>query len=144
MNEKLTALEERLRKIDYAIEKEDWFLAFANVVSYFEHYGYLAIRAYCVRENVKLTRKAIESLKRDFSAGNIALLLRVLKLIDDETYSSMKEIITERNKLVHPGREGIRYRDEKKKESAIRLLNKAKECIQKIKSTIKVRRRNKP
>ena len=103
MSEKLTALDERLGEIDYAVEKEDWFLAFADVVSYFEHYGYFAIRAYCVRENLKLTRKAIDSLKRDFSTGNIALLLLVLKLIDDETYSSMKKIIAERNRLVHPG-----------------------------------------
>lgn len=133
------AFENRLRKIDIAIKKEDWFSGFANTVSYFEHYGYFAIRAYCVREKVKLTRKAMESLKRNVSAGNIALLLRLLKLIDNKTYLSMKKIIEERNKLVHPGRKGIAYRDRKNKDTAISLLNQGKECMQKIKDTIKLR-----
>ena len=132
--------EKRLRKIDDAKEEEDWFSAFANTVSYFEHYGYFAIRAYCVREKVKLTGKAMGSLKRNLSAGNIALLLRVLKLIDNETYSGMKKIIEERNKLVHPGREGIAYRDRKKKDTAIRLLNQGKECLRKTKGTITLRK----
>lgn len=132
--------QKRLRIIDHAREEEDWFSAFANAVSYFEHYGYFAIRAYCVREKVKLTGKAMESLKRNLSAGNIALLLRVLKLIDNETYSSMKKIIEERNKLVHPGRKGIAYRDRKKKDTAIRLLNQGKECLRKIKGTITLRK----
>lgn len=131
--------QKRLRIIDDAKE-EDWFSAFANAVSYFEHYGYFAIRAYCVREKVKLTGKAMESLKRNLSAGNIALLLRVLKLIDNETYSSMKKIIEERNKLVHPGRKGIAYRDRKKEDTAIRLLNQGKECLRKIKDTIRLRK----
>lgn len=143
MSEKLTPLEERLRRIDKAIEKEDWFSGFTNAITYFEHYGYLALRAHCVRENVELTSKAMKSLK-SLGAANIALSLFILKIIDEETYSSLKKIIEERNNLVHPGRRGIRYRDEKKKESAIRLLNKAKEHIQKIQITIKVRRRNKP
>lgn len=140
MSETLTSFEQRLRNVDDAIENEDWFSGFANAVSYFEHYGYFAIRSYCVRENVKLTRKAMESLKRNLSAGNITLLLRILKLIDNETYSSMKKIIEERNKLVHPGRKGIAYRDRKKKNTAIRLLNQGKECMWKIKDAIKLRK----
>jgi hypothetical protein len=135
----LTAFKQRLGKINEAIEKEDWFSGFANAVSYFEHYGYFAIRAYCARQKVELTKTAMKSLK-DLSVGNIALLLRVLKLIDSKTYSGIKKIVKERNKLVHPARKGILYRDMKKKETAIRLLNQAKEDMCKIKDTIEVRK----
>ena len=85
---------------------------------------------------MKLTKKATNSLKRH-SAGDIALLLRILKLIDNETYSTMKKIIEERNKLVHPGRKGITYREQKKKERAIELLTQAKQSITEIRSTMK-------
>jgi len=126
------------RVINDAQERRDWFAAFTNAVTYFEHYGYWAIRLYCSRENIQLTRKAKDSLK-DLGAINIALFLRILKLIDNETYSDMRKIIKERNKLVHPSRKGITYRDKKKEDNAIRLLDKAKDCIQKIRSTIMLR-----
>jgi len=132
--------------IDDAKDIEDWFAAFANAVSYFEHYGYWAIILYCYREKVQLTEKARNSLKR-LSAANICLLLRILKLTDNEAYSSMRKIIEERSNLVHPSRKGIRYRDKKKRDNAVMLLNQAKECIEKIKSTIKstkAKKGNKP
>jgi len=132
--------------IDDAKRREDWFAAFTNSVTYFEHYGYWAIRAYCLREEVELTNKAKDSLKQ-LNAANISLLLRILDIIDNDTYSNMKKIIEERNKFVHPGRKGITYRDRKKKDNAIKLLNQAKECIQKIRSEIKkgiTRRGNEP
>ena len=131
------AFQKRLRTIDDAKGEEDWFSAFANAVSYFEHYGYFAIRAYCVRKKVKLTNTAMEPLKR-LGAGNIALLLRILNLIDNDTYSNMKKIIKERNRLVHPAGKGIRYRDQKKKDTATLLLNQAEGCLRKIRDRIKL------
>lgn len=122
--------------IDECKNREDWFSAFTNSVSYFEHYGYWAIKLYCTRNNIKLTKKAIDSLK-NLGAVNVILLLRILDAIDDDAYSNMKKIIEERNKLVHPGRKGITYRDRKKKDNAIRLLNQAKESIKRIRGTIR-------
>ena len=48
-----------------------------------------------------LSKKAEASLKR-LSAANIALLLRVIGLIDNEEYSKIRNVIAERNKIVHP------------------------------------------
>lgn len=126
-----------IKVIDEAIKDQDWFSGFANAVTYFEHYGHWAINLHCHRENVELTRKAKVSLKQ-LSAVNLTLLLRILKLIDNETYSNIRKIIEERNKLVHPGRKGITYRDRKKKDKAVRLLNQAKESVRRIKGTTKV------
>ena len=130
---------ERIRKIDEAIETENWFSGFTNAVTYFEHYGYWAIRFYCHREKITLTNKAQTSIKR-LGASELALILRILELTDNRTYSNMKKIIEERNKVVHPGRRGIRYADKKKKDEATLLLEQAKECLQIIQSTVKGRK----
>jgi len=124
------------RTINYYKRKELWFPAFTNSVTYFEHFGYWAIKAHCSRNNIELTQKAKDSLK-NLQAGNIALVLRILDLIDNETYSDMKKIIEERNKLVHPGRRGITYRERKRKDRAERLLNQAKQSIKEIRKTIR-------
>ena len=124
--------------IDESKEREDWFVAFTNAVTYFEHYGYWAIKLYSARKHVKLTRKATDSLKR-LSAGDIAFLLRILKLIDNEAYSNMKKIIEERNNLVHPwSKRNNLPRTEK--ERAIELLNQANQSIREIRSTLKLRK----
>jgi hypothetical protein len=128
------AFSKRLKKIARAAKDEDWFSAFTSIVTYFEHYGYWAVRFYCGRHEITLTRKAEESLKR-LGATDLALLLRILNLINNETYSTMKKTIEERNKIVHPGQKGIRYVDKKKKDEANRLPNEAKECLKKIKNT---------
>lgn len=128
------AFAERLRRIDKALSREDWFSAFTNVVTYFEHYGCWAVRFYCLRHKINLTAKAEESLKK-LGAGDLALLLRILKIIDNDTYSMMKKTIEERNNVVHPGRKGIRYVDQKKKDEACRLINAAEECLQMIMKT---------
>ena len=125
---------ERLEKIDSAIIEEDWFSGFALAVTYFEHYGYWAIRFYCLREKIELTNKADESLKM-LGAVQLALFLRVLKLIDNETYSRMKKIVEERNKIVHPGRDSILYPDKKEKDEATMLLEQAKDCLLQIRIT---------
>ena len=123
------------RLIDYYKRKELWFPAFTNSVTYFEHFGYWAIRNHCNQNGIEFTQKAMDALK-NLRAGNIALILRILDLIDNETYSDMKKIIEERNKLVHPGRKGITYREQKQKDRAESLLNQAKQSIKKIRSTI--------
>ena len=136
--------DERLKRIDEAKSKEKWFLGFTNAVTYFEHYGYWAIRFYCNRKNITLTQKAHYSLKQ-LGATELALLLRTLKLITNDTYSKMRSIITERNKIVHPGRKGIRYAEkkkDKKKHEWTLLLKQAKECLLEIKDAVKGR--NKP
>ena len=129
---------ERMKRIDEAIETENWFLGFTNAVTYFEHYGYWAIRFYCLKKKITLTNKAQNSIKR-VGASELALILRILELIDDRIYSNMKKIIEERNKVVHPGRRGIRYVDKKKKDEATLLLEQAKECLQIIQGTVKGR-----
>lgn len=131
------AFKKRLRKVDESVRNEDWFSAFTNIVTYFEHYSYWAARFYCLRQKIELTKKAEESLKR-LSAADLALLIRILNLVDNETYSQMKKTIEERNKIVHPGQKGIRYVDSKKKDEASRLLNEAGECLKTIMSTFKV------
>jgi len=128
------ALKDRLKKVDNAVKKEDWFSAFTSVVTYFEHYGYWAVTFYCRRKKITLTEKAVESLKR-LGAVDLALLLRILDLIDNETYSTMKKTIEERNKIVHPGQKGIKYVDKQRKEEASRLLNEARESLKTIMNT---------
>ena len=101
----------------------------ASIVTYFEHYGYWAVRFYCHRKKIALTKKAEESLKK-FGASDFALLLRILKLMDNETNSVMRKTTEERNKIVHPSRKGIKYVDKKKKDEAIRLLSEAKNAYE--------------
>lgn len=121
--------------IDDCKEIEDWFSGFTNAVAYFEHFGYWAIRMHCTREKIPVTNAIKKSLS-SLSGNDIGLLLYLLKLIDAETYSEMKHVIRERNRLVHPGRKGITYRDRKKKDNAIRLLDQSKNCIREIRNTI--------
>ena len=129
------AFKKRLGKIDRAITAEDWFSGFALAVTYFEHYGYYAIRFHCFREEIALTNEAEDSLKR-LNAGQLALFLRVLNLINNEAYSKMKKVIEERNKIVHPGQENILYVDKKEADDAKALLNQAKDCLCTIKISI--------
>lgn len=133
-----TLFDERLKRIDEAKSGQKWFSGFTNAVTYFEHYGCWAIRFYCQRESITLTDKAQDSLKK-LGATELALLLRTLKLIDNDIYSKMRSVITERNKIVHPGREGIKYVKKKKDERTL-LLEQAKECLLKIKDAVKGRK----
>lgn len=136
------AFQKRLEKIDSAIIEEDWFSGFALAVTYFEHYGYWAIRFYCLREKIELTNKADASLKK-LGAVQLALFLRVLKLINNQTYSNMKKVVEERNKIVHPGRDSILYPDKKEKDEATMLLKQAKDCLLQIRITAPATQRTK-
>lgn len=88
----------------------------------------------CLREKIGLTNKADGSLKM-LGAVQLALFLRILKLINNETYSNMKKVVEERNKIVHPGRDSILYIDKKEKDKATMLLKQAKDCLLQIRCT---------
>jgi len=117
--------------INDAIERKDWFSGFTNSVTYFEHWGYWRLMWHCITNKIALKEKLL-----NFSAGDIAVVLYLLKAIDQDTYAKITKVITERNKLVHPGREGISYREKKQEDTAARLLNDAKDCIKRIKEGI--------
>lgn len=121
--------------IDDATTREDWFSGFTNSVTYFEHWGYWKLRWYCIKKGIMGTSSEKEKL-RNLHVSNLVLILHLLKLIDQDTYSRINKIIQERNKLVHPGRAGISYRDRKQKDRAVELLIDAKACIKKLKQGI--------
>lgn len=117
------------KEIDDAIERNDWFSAFAISVSFFEYYGTRRITDHCTSKNIVGCRDTVKRM----GVGNIIFILRILNFIDDDLYSKMRKTITERNKIVHPSRGGVAYRFEKQETRAIELLKDAKECIHKIK-----------
>jgi hypothetical protein len=120
--------------IDDAISREDWFSGFTNSVTYFEHWAYWRLHWYFIKNKLDI-RTLSKKLSRSH-VSNLILILYILQAIDKDTYSRINKIISERNKLVHPAREGLSYRDRKEKDRAIELLNDAKNCIAKIKEEI--------
>lgn len=131
-NETFESIDERASKeIAEAIEKEDWFLGFANSVSYLEHLGYWLLRWYCIKENIAITEKL-----KNLRVSTMVLILYLLKLIDADTFTRINTIVKERNKLIHPIKPGLSYRRKKDKEKAIKLLNDAKYCITKFREKI--------
>ncbi len=131
--------------IDKAIQNKDWFSGFANAVSYFEHFGTKRIRQYLdtdvlstVTDEVKrsklknqLEEDLGKSLER-LSVQNIVFWLYMFRIIDVDTFLGIKEIIAERNKLVHPARKGIAWRYAKPERTAKELLEKSKDYIRVI------------
>jgi len=126
-----TKYDRAMREIDDAIRTEDWFSGFANSVTYLEFFAYWLLRWYCIKKKIDVKSK-LKSLK----VSTMTLILYILKLIDTNTFTKINTIIKERNKLVHPANTGISYRDRKKKDKAIKLLNDAKFCITKLKEGI--------
>jgi len=131
--------------IDKAIQARDWFNGFAIAVSYIEHFGtikikrYLDLRILRAIDNLEERKRVRKQFKDDLgknlerlSAKDIAFLLYAFQLVDSDTCLKLRKIITERNKLVHPARKGIGWRYEKPERTARKLLQQAKECIQKI------------
>ena len=119
--------------IDEAIQREDWFSAFSNAVTYFEHWGYWRLHWYCIKEKIEIRERL-----RHLHVSTLVLILHFLKMIDTDVFSKMNKIIKERNKLIHPvsTESGITYRDRKEKDRAIELLEDAKYCIRKVKEGI--------
>jgi len=119
--------------INEAIERNDWFSAFSNAVSYLEFWNFWAIEAYCLRENIDVGRK-LERLP----VSTLTLILRLLGLIDSDTFSKMNVVIKERNRLVHrnvPEKIPI-YDTERQRAVVTRLFSDAKQCIRNVRATI--------
>jgi hypothetical protein len=89
-----TLFEERIKTVENAVNSKDWFTAFTSIVTYYEYYAYWAIRNQCTSARAKLNKKAEDSLKR-LGAANLALLLRIMDIIDNEEYSTIKRTIAE-------------------------------------------------
>jgi hypothetical protein len=123
-----TVFEERLKKVENELSEEDWFSAFSNTVTYFEYYGYWKVRNRCTSKGIRLSNKEEGSLKR-LGVANLALFLRMLDLIDSNDFAIIKNTIAERNKIVHPNQEGIRYLDTKEKKEEEQLLKSAIKCL---------------
>ena len=119
--------------IDEASQREDWFSAFSNAVTYFEHWGYWRLHWYCIKEKIEIRERL-----RHLHVSTLVLVLFLLKLIDTNVFSKMSKIIKERNKLIHPvsAESGITYRHRKEKDRAIELLEDAKYCIKNVKEGI--------
>lgn len=119
--------------IDETIQREDWFSAFSNSVTYFEHWGYWRLHWYCIKEKIEIGERL-----RHLHVSTLVLVLYLLKLIDNNVFSKMSKIVKERNKLIHPvsTESGIFYRDRKEKDRAIELLEDAKYCIKTVKEGI--------
>lgn len=119
--------------INEAIKREDWFSAFSNAVTYFEHWGYWKLRWYCIEEEIDIKERL-----RNLRVGTLTTILYILKLIDENTFSKMITIIKERNGIIHPtSKKGrITYRGKKEKDRAVQLLEDAKYCIRKLKEGI--------
>lgn len=116
------------KEIQDAIDNGDWVSAFATAVSYFEHYGARIIK----KRSESLEIPRYKDIVKNMSASSIILILRLLDLVDGETYDKMRKILQERNKLIHPERGGIGYRYRKQRTRAVELLEDAKQCIHRI------------
>jgi hypothetical protein len=116
--------------IDDAIRRKDWLSAYSNVTAYFELWGYWLLIYYCRNEKLYV-QKRIE----DFSVSNLTLVLYLLRLIDQNTFTKMTEAIKKRNAILHAGSRGEskRFLSEKEQEEAIKILENAKYCIDKLK-----------
>ena len=121
--------------IDEAIGRKDWLSAYSNAIAYFEMWGYWLLVYYCRNEKLYI-KKRIE----DLSVSNLTLVLYLLKLIDQNTFTKMTEAIRKRNAILHAGSKGEskRFLGENEQEEAIKVLENAKYCIDKLKEgTIK-------
>ncbi len=121
------------KEIDRAVKYNDWISAFATAVSYFEYYGAAIIKGRC--KSLKIPK--YKDVVKNMSVSRIAFTLRLLRLVDEKTYSKIRKAIEERNKLIHPERGGIGYKHTKERSRAIELLEDAKECIQKLREAMK-------
>ena len=126
------------KEIDDATENEDWVSAFTTAVSYFEYYGARIIKKRC--ESLEIPR--YKDIVKNMGVSNIVLILRLLNMVDRDTYQKIRKTIQERNKLIHPERGGIGYRYSKQKDRARELLEDAKECIHQIRQAMEQQRSN--
>ena len=119
--------------IDEAIKRKDWFSAFSNAVTYFEHWGYWRLEWYCIKENIGFRDRL-----KHLNVSTLIHILFLLKIIDEDTFSKIIVTIRERNRLIHPAsrNSGISYRYRKDRDKATQILDDAKQCIQRIKAGV--------
>ena len=121
------------RQMDMAIDRNDWLSAFAVAVGYFEYYGAEILKKRYKSLGIPELRRTVEELR----VGTMAFVLRLLKIVEIDTYSKMRRIIKERNKLVHPTRRGPAYGARKERDTAIGILDDARECLRVLREAIK-------
>jgi hypothetical protein len=89
--------------IQRAIDNRDWFFAFSSAVTFFELFGYWRLRQHCEYEKLYANRQI-----KKLGATNLALVLYLLQLIDQDTHVKITKVIESRDNFVHPISEGAR------------------------------------
>src|SRR4030042_4009911 len=82
--------------IQRAIDNRDWFFAFSSAVTFFELWGYWRLRQHCEYEKLYAASKI-----KKLDATNIALVLYLLQLIDQDTHVKITRVIEARDNFVH-------------------------------------------
>jgi len=123
------------KEIDDAASNGNWTSAFATAVTFFEYYGRRIIR----KRGESLQMRQLDDDISRMTVASIIFTLRVLNIIDETTYKDMKEVNTQRNNLIHLDKQGdpsettkLVKRYSLQESRAKPLLQKAKECIQKL------------
>ncbi|MBL7167227.1 hypothetical protein ISS40_01010 [Candidatus Bathyarchaeota archaeon] len=110
-----------VKRIKDAINNEDYLSAFSSAVTYFQLFSYILLAR-------KLKGKIGSEKLEKLNVPGIIMLSHVLKIIDQPEYCTMWDVLSARNKLVHPN-EGVMHdpTDEEK-----RALSKSILCIGKL------------
>ena len=128
--------------IGKAMKNKDWVSGFSYAVRYIEHFGTIKIKNFIDSRIIQgiqnpdqkreVSNRYMGDLKRS-SAVNIAFTLFVLGLIDPSTYVDLRNIIVERNTLIHPLKKGVGFQHSKEEEEKRRtMLQKAQKLIERI------------
>jgi hypothetical protein len=128
--------------IGRAIKAENWLAGFSFAVTYLEHFGMIKIKiivdSRIVQKKVSLSQK--REVKKQFSedvermtATNILFLLFAFGLVDVSFYLDFRNIIAERNRLVHPSRKGMGFQCvEEEKKKRVTMLQNAQRLIEEL------------
>jgi len=118
--------------IQRAIDNRDWFFAFSSAVTFFELWGYWRLQQHCEYEKLY----AASQIKK-LEASNLALVLYLLQLIDQDTHVKITRVIEGKNNFVHPASEVDRlsspYLNEENAKAAETVLRGAIVAIERIK-----------
>jgi len=122
-------------EIKRAKENRDWFASFSSAVTHFDNFGTEKLRAYFklhkigIDEDTGELKKLFDEFLKGLSADNVITLLYCFEIIDDQTYSQIRKIKVERNRIDHSKKRGLGYRqsDDKK---FVNLLDQAVKCLE--------------
>jgi len=118
-----------------AKERKDWPAGLSASVTYFKHFGTIKLKGYFKHHGIGLDEKTreVKEMFVEFIGGltvdKMITLLYCLDIIDESLYNQMKEVNSERNKLLHPEKKGIAYRFHDEERFA-RLLDQASRCVE--------------